>query len=168
MGRAGLLSRCLCTKSSPGGLVLPWPSRRSGTLNGFGSGAMPVTVAGYRQADGTMAPYSGSGVKGGSKPDAAAVSDRSAVLRGVLTAGTFSGAVAAVGGTSVAAPQVTRRVWADKPLCTDAVDFIRDEATKSQSHKPANGMAPVPDSQRAGAGRLAIPSGWESGWKPPD
>jgi hypothetical protein len=41
-------------------------------------------------------------------PDMAAVSEESPVLPGVLAAGTYSGSVAILSGTSVAAPQVTR------------------------------------------------------------
>ena len=43
-------------------------------------------------------------------PDAFAVSDRSAVHKGVLAAGTRTGSVYAMNGTSVAAPQVTRLI----------------------------------------------------------
>ena len=41
-------------------------------------------------------------------PDLAAVSEESPALAGVLAAGTYSGSVAILGGTSVAAPQITR------------------------------------------------------------
>ena len=96
-----------------------------------------IAVGGYRNSDGKPAPYSAAGSAGqppvssystgqrpkrvqlkhrtknsGGKlvdwPDLAAVSEESPALDGVLAAGTYSGSTAILGGTSVAAPQVTR------------------------------------------------------------
>lgn len=56
-------------------------------------------------------------------PDLAAVSERSPAVPGVLAAGTYSGSVAILTGTSVAAPQVTRAL----------ADQIANRATAEES-----------------------------------
>ena len=110
---------------------------REGTLNTYAYADGVIAVGGYRNSDDKPAPYSAAGSAGqppvssystsqrpkrvqlkhrtkdsGGKlvdwPDLAAVSEESPALDGVLAAGTYSGSTAILGGTSVAAPQVTR------------------------------------------------------------
>jgi hypothetical protein len=136
--------------------------RRAGTLNGLATGARTVVVAGLRKSDRTVARYSAAGPivvnpgtppfpipRPGPDPDAAAVSEDSPALRGILAAGTHSGAVVAMGGTSVAAPQVTRWIAGQmalgKAACRDEVDKLAAAAETA---------LPVPDPRRVGNGRL--------------
>jgi hypothetical protein len=109
------------------------PVTRQGTLSTYAYAEGVLAVGGYRLSDGQPAAYSSSG--GGAKrrtknaagravdaqgPDLAAVSEESPSLDGVLAAGTYSGSVAILNGTSVAAPQVTRAL-ADTIATGDSV-----------------------------------------------
>jgi hypothetical protein len=96
--------------------------RPQGTLNAYGFGEGTLLVAGYRASDNTPAAYSAAGAaymprrskgSGGRPlvgPDLAAVSDASPSLPGILGSGTYSGSVARLNGTSVAAPQAVRQL----------------------------------------------------------
>ena len=81
---------------------------RQGTLSAYAFAEGVLAVGGYRRSDGQPAAYSSAGREGARVPDLAAVSERSPSQGGVLAAGTYSGSVAILNGTSVAAPQVTR------------------------------------------------------------
>jgi hypothetical protein len=107
-------------------------TRRRRTLNAFATGRSSVVVSGVRGDLGRAAPYtslgagapdqpdSGVGPRPGREIDYYARCETSPARRGVLAAGTRSGSRVALGGTSVAAPQVTRvlveRVIAGRPL----------------------------------------------------
>ena len=76
-------------------------------------------IGGFRRSDYKASRYSGAGpivYPPGSVgpwrdgPDATAVSDDSPRCYGVLAAGTRTGSVCAMNGTSVAAPQITRMI----------------------------------------------------------
>jgi len=85
--------------------------RREGAINGLATSDGEVIVAGgYLRKEQRSSPYSAGGLTNGSRlgPDISAVSDDSAVHGGVLAAGTRSGSVAALTGTSVAAPAIAR------------------------------------------------------------
>ncbi|MGF6545818.1 S8 family serine peptidase [Paraburkholderia youngii] len=88
--------------------------RREGTLSSIATGEQTCVVGGYRREDLATAPYSSTGFGRQSQPpyragpDVAAVADRSIVRKGVLAAGTRSGAAIPFEGTSAAAPQVLR------------------------------------------------------------
>ncbi len=114
------------------------PVTRQGTLSSYVYAKGVLAVGGYRRFDGEPATYSSAGrqndcTKGAESsalagassasdahyrtseagkpldgPDLAAVSEESPALPGVLAAGTYSGSVAILAGTSVAAPQITR------------------------------------------------------------
>jgi hypothetical protein len=95
------------------------PITRQGTLSTYAYAEGTVVVAGYRRSDGKPATYSSSSGHGTKRannpsrgavdePDLAAVSEESPSLSGVLAGGTYSGSVAILNGTSVAAPQATR------------------------------------------------------------
>jgi hypothetical protein len=163
--------------------------RRSGTLNAIATGAATVAVAGYRYSDGLPATYSASGPEATDSaklnsgfrrsPDAMAVSDDSVTCRGVLAAGTRSGSVAAMNGTSVAAAYVTR-LLAEKEIPVDAAGLeaatrksfrqrVHDYADQQDSPNPLSELSSAPQTinrqqrkrpklpeQRAGGGRLEV------------
>jgi hypothetical protein len=86
--------------------------RRLQTLSGIATGDAPRIIGGYCNSDSYPARYSSHGthVRAGvpTGPDWLECSDDSDVLRGVHAAGTQSGSIAAMNGTSVSAPQATR------------------------------------------------------------
>lgn len=146
--------------------------RRLGTLNAIATSAKVITVAGYQRKNRRLAPYSSAGPAlpgpDGSPPregpDAAAVSDESRVVPGVLAAGAGSGSYVALNGTSVAAPQVTRYV-ADRyqaELNTPAnpgqapMDPKAEVRLKAESDEARHPDAPAVDAGRMGAGRMIL------------
>ena len=94
--------------------------RRSGNFNSIGTGARTVSVGGTRISDGSWARYSPRKPDPDASrperpgvvkvPDTHAYSDENPILLGLKAAGTRSGGVARLVGTSDAAPQVTRRI----------------------------------------------------------
>lgn len=107
------------------------PVRRQNSLNAVAGVGKTVTVAGYRATDGRPAPYSSSGRGFGRDvgrpwPDLACVSDDSPACFGRLAAGSGSGSVAAMQGTSFATAEATR-VVARKLM--DWLDAGADPAT---------------------------------------
>ncbi|HJW52406.1 MAG TPA: S8 family serine peptidase [Burkholderiaceae bacterium] len=86
--------------------------RRMQTLSGIATGDEPRIIGGYCNSDSYPAHYSSHGTRVRAAvttgPDWLECSDDSDVLRGVHAAGTQSGSVAAMNGTSVSAPQATR------------------------------------------------------------
>ncbi len=88
------------------------PVVRSGAINSYGSGALPILVGGYVEASGEPSVYSSSGPVNDMRfgPDLAAISDTSHIRPGVKGAGTMTGSVGSFGGTSVAAPAVTKKI----------------------------------------------------------
>lgn len=131
------------------------PVKRAGALNGIATGEKTVVVGGYQVGDGELARYSAGGpvptaVRDG--PDIAAASDVSAALPGLLGAGTRSGRRVRLNGTSVAAPQIARRIadgFADGTIQgpNDVQTFVRQLASESDG-RPAGTV----DRVRAGAG----------------
>jgi hypothetical protein len=86
--------------------------QRCGTLNSLATGRL-VDVVGSVDSQGKPAPYSSAQDTGGpaKKPQAhhvMAITDGSRAQLGILAAGTHSGSVVALRGTSMAAPQLTR------------------------------------------------------------
>jgi hypothetical protein len=78
--------------------------KRVGSTNAIATGEKTIIVVGEVLKDGKPARYSARR----SGRNISAVSDESIVLSGVLAAGTRSGSLVALNGTSVAAPQVAR------------------------------------------------------------
>ncbi|WP_162915124.1 S8 family serine peptidase [Desertibaculum subflavum] len=132
------------------------PVRRQRTLSAYAGGTDTIVVGGYRRSDGEPAIYSSSGPTDGGRvgPDLAAVSEESAAFRGLIGAGTQSGSVALLNGTSVAAPQVTRRL-ADLLAAGDGVaELIAEvEGFEKAPHGP-HGSYKAARPLRAGRGRL--------------
>ncbi|SFU19288.1 S8 family serine peptidase [Sedimentitalea nanhaiensis] len=107
--------------------------RRAGTISGFACASAPAVLAGIVQPDRTIAAYSSGGPTDNPDrmgPDASATTDDSPVLAGVLSAGSNSGSLVAMRGTSVAAPQAVRWIAAElRPSKHDGRTLIRDMAT---------------------------------------
>lgn len=88
-----------------------------GTINGLGTGNLPIAVGGYRLSDASVVDYSGSGsgehsIKG---PAGVAPSEQGLLLKGIPGAAVSSSGVARYWGTSVAAPIYAR--WYANFLC---------------------------------------------------
>jgi hypothetical protein len=133
------------------------PVRREGLLNAIATGASVVVVGGFRRKESTAALYSGGGpALSRQGPDALAVTEDSVVHGGVLAAGSRSGSIVAMGGTSVAAPQVTRWI-ADRLAASHAGDRgdVEDKAKYEELNRPAEPRLPA--RQRAGGGRIERP-----------
>jgi hypothetical protein len=88
------------------------PITHQGTLSAIGTGAQTVLVGAALDAVPPQpAAYTTSGpTPGRTTPDFSAIAEDGHAFGGVLAAGTASGSVVAMRGTSVAAPQVARRL----------------------------------------------------------
>ena len=112
------------TSGNPGSFVdhpnNPSPIRRSGSFNSIATGSKTISVGGIRVAGETWAKYSPRKPDPDASrpdrpglvkvPDTQAYSDENPILLGLKAAGTRSGGVARLVGTSDAAPQVTRKI----------------------------------------------------------
>ena len=94
--------------------------RRSGSFNSIATGARTISVGGTRISDGSWALYSPQKPDPDASrperpgvvkvPDSQACSDENPILLGLKAAGTRSGGMARLVGTSDAAPQITRKI----------------------------------------------------------
>jgi hypothetical protein len=99
----------------------PSPIRRSGSFNSLSTGSKTVNVGGVRMTGSTWAHYSPRKPNPDSTrlqrpgvvivPDTVAYSDDNPALLGLRAAGTRSGAVVRLVGTSASAPQLTRKLF---------------------------------------------------------
>jgi hypothetical protein len=132
----------------------PCPVKRASLVNAVATGRQVLTAGGYRERDLGVAEYSAGGpntpaeAAGFRKPDALLPSDTSRAHRGVLAAGSRSGAMLASSGTSAAAPQLARIV-ADQ--LEAKADSTRAGIKALAQARPAAPPLPVP---RGGWGRL--------------
>jgi hypothetical protein len=133
--------------------------RRSDTLNGMATGMMTITVAGYRRSDAQMAPYSScgrtsEGAQRNQLPNFAAPVEEGTSHRGTLAAGTRSGSIARLRGTSFAAPQVGRLIGDLAAEHVDAAERISIMAARDEARAPE--LSDTADFQigRRGCGRL--------------
>ncbi|MGE4047187.1 MAG: hypothetical protein AB7F35_20150 [Acetobacteraceae bacterium] len=134
---------------------------RQGTLSTYASAKGVLAVGGYRRSDGEPAVYSSAGRRQkdaggklmvGRMPDLAAVSEESPALPGVLAAGTYSGSVAVLSGTSVAAPQVTRAL-ADRIATRGGYSLVQPAAATERLLKAVRSREiSSPSSERYGSG----------------
>jgi hypothetical protein len=144
------------------------PLVRRGTISAMGTGREAVVIGGFRRGDYAASRYSGSGPIVSPPgfvgpwrvgPDVTAVADDSVALHGVLAAGTRSGSVFAMDGTSVAAPQITRLIaglmTAGLPSDRAAVQAI------ATTMDPAPPLPP----RRGGAGRIEMLPRNRERWK---
>jgi hypothetical protein len=149
----------------------PSDIRRRGTVNALATEQRAIVVGGFRRSDYTASRYSGAGpvatppvvLPRRRGPDAAAIADDSVALRGVLAAGTRTGSVVAMNGTSVAAPQVTRLIaeWMTSGSpCDRALLQAFAKANDTYPKRPK----PAPE-QRIGAGRIERPERVKLRWK---
>lgn len=138
----------------------PSAIKRYGSINAIATGRETVVIGGFRRSDYKASRYSGAGPIvyppgiGGpwrDGPDATAVADDSRALYGVLAAGTRTGSVCAMNGSSVAAPQVTRLI-AD--LMT--AGLASDRTAVQGIAKIVDPAPPLPP-ERGGAGRIEMP-----------
>ncbi|MGH1481714.1 MAG: hypothetical protein ACRBM6_23775 [Geminicoccales bacterium] len=126
--------------------------RREGTISGLATTDGEMIVAGgYIGKEDRPSPYSSGGPTNGTRigPDAMAVSHDSVAHRGRLAAGTRSGSVGALDGTSVAAPQIAR--WISENVARNDLPNRGDVELNAD---PFPGQ-PVPDPRR-GYGRIEI------------
>jgi hypothetical protein len=134
--------------------------RRVATINAYATGQSPIVIGGYLRKETVAAKYSSSGpASNPPRPDAMLVSEDSRIHKGVLAAGSRSGSVVAMGGTSVAAPQLARLIADDL-----AVGGQGDRATvqgwamADDPGPPPPPPAPLPlFGDRYGAGRIKRP-----------
>ena len=128
--------------------------KRAGTLNPIATGRHTIVIGGFRRKDLLPADYSGEGaVASRVGPDALAVSDHSIVHSGLLAAGTRSGSVIALTGTSLAVPQITRLVACLLAEGEPAVAPPLGPPLKRRKDRSARRPGPLPE-QRAGKGRI--------------
>lgn len=139
--------------------------RRAGTLSGFACGPSPLVIGALVQSNGDMSDYSAAGPITPPRnapvadayrtgPDASARADDSLVLQGVISAGSRSGSMVRLNGTSVAAPRVAR-FTANGMAGGAAGDraWIQNEAIAQDPTFPT--PTPTPPA-RVGSGRLNI------------
>lgn len=140
--------------------------RRSGTLNALATGKRTIVIGGLLKKQLRPAPYSAGGptttpatapFPNRSGPDALTVSDHSNAKPGVLAAGTRSGSVVPMNGTSVAAPRITRWVAEQLANGNKAGRYaVAKLATLNELNMPTDAPA-KPSVERGGSGRILLP-----------
>ncbi len=142
--------------------------KRDGTINAIATGHEPLVIGGFLRKELRPVEYSSGGPVTKSAaaslsrkgPDALSVSDDSAGHKGVLAAGTRSGTVIAMSGTSIAAPRITR--WVASKLAAGKVDArseLQNLANEFESGPPPLPPLPNrPDEKRGGKGRVLLNS----------
>lgn len=146
--------------TGPDPSIRPSYVRRRGSINALATEQRAIVIGGFRRSDYRPSRYSGAGpvatppkvAPQRTGPDAAAVADDSVALHGILGAGTRSGSVVAMNGTSVAAPQITRLIaqWMGSGLASDRTAVQNFAAVNDTFPSPAT---PRPN-ERIGAGRI--------------
>jgi hypothetical protein len=141
-------------------------TRRS-LINSIATGSAPVVIGGLLRKEMVVAKYSAggpilapceTGLVDPYRPDAVTPSEDSRVHRGLLAAGSRSGSIVDINGTSVAAPQITRSI-ADQLAQGNLGDrqAVQGWAAAQEPHPaPAPKIPPLPD-PRYGAGRILRP-----------
>jgi hypothetical protein len=147
---------------------------RARTINGIATGARTVVVGGCRAIDLKLVSYTAVGPvsrpQGCALPsrywgaDVTAPSEHSIGCGGVLATGTRSHSTVAINGTSVAAPQVTRRLaelmaaGGSGDRFQAIIEAIAQEISRVASIPPLiPPLEPVPNVMRGGAGRIELP-----------
>jgi hypothetical protein len=139
------------------------PVKRSGSMNAIATGKDTIVIGGLLRRELRPPAYSAGGPitkPAGATwphrcgPDALTVSDDSTVQSGVLAAGTHSGSVTAMNGTSVAAPLMTR--WIAGELAAGHRGNRR-AVWKLAYDKEVPLPPPKPEHDRGGAGRAPLP-----------
>ncbi|UWS06002.1 hypothetical protein K4K94_18010 (plasmid) [Phaeobacter inhibens] len=141
------------------------PIHRAGTLSGYACGKTPMVVAAFTQSNRLLSDYSAAGPitpsRGKKKanrlgPDAAALADDSPVLTGVLSAGSSSGSLTRMGGTSVAAPRVARLAV---QMTSEGVETDRNWLRSLAEAEDPDNKVPI---TRTGGGQvdISVDFGW--------
>jgi hypothetical protein len=149
--------------------------KRDGSINAIATGSRTIVAGGYLRKEkrvveyssgGPISPTGGTGKVNRQGPDALAPSDESWVHQGILAAGTRSGSVVVMNGTSVAAPQIARqiaekRATGDKRHGREIVEelgkpFERNYAAASVQGKQSDGSART-SQERVGSGFVVTP-----------
>ncbi len=137
--------------------------KRAGMINAIATGKETIVIGGllrkelrppYYSAGGPIATPAGASSPHRHGPDALTISDDSLVHAGVLGAGTRSGSVVAMNGTSVSAPLITR--WLAGELAKGRAGN-RKAVRKLAYNKEILLPAPKPSPERGGAGRIILP-----------
>ncbi len=156
----------------PGFLV-----RRFGSLNGMSTHRTVMVVGGYIESEHRVAPYSSAGslrkndetewaLMAGDQVNCVAACERSSTTFGISSIGTRSGTFFAMNGTSVAAPQVSRKLalsFIDKPVSTtgpdevgneleDTADYVARPKPEMEDYKAKNGTIKQKDKALIGSG----------------
>ena len=143
------------------------PVKRDGTMNAIATGKRTVVIGGLHSKEATTSIYSAGGLlptpanepQGFRKgPEALTVSEDSRVHGGILGAGTRSGSVVALGGTSVAAPRITRWIaetFSQPVAGPDAGD--RESVRLLGQARDAVLPGDTPSVERGGGGRIVFP-----------
>ncbi len=146
--------------------------KRAGFINAIATGGQTIVIGGFLRRELVAAKYSAGGpitvpasatVAHREGPDALAVSEDSTVHRGVLAAGSRSGSVSAMGGTSVAVPRIARWI-ADRmalgnpalPGDRGAVQTFASGQEAGATDRPPIVPPPPPNHPRYGAGRIEL------------
>ena len=138
------------------------PIRREATINSIATGRWAIVIGGYLRKERLLAKYSAAGTRAPPPPppprwpDAMTVSEDSRVHSGVRGAGSHSGSVITMGGTSVAAPQIARLIADDLAAGGDG-DWAAVAASVT---------IPLPQPERSGAGGIEPPPGWPPRYDP--
>jgi hypothetical protein len=139
------------------------PVKRAGSINAIATGRDTIVIGSLMREEQRAPPYSAGGaitkpVSATSPhrcgPDALTVSDDSVVRAGVLAAGTHSGSVVSMNGTSVAAPLMTR--WIASELAAGRRGNRRAVWKLVNDHEILL-LTPKPSPERGGAGRAPLP-----------
>jgi hypothetical protein len=132
--------------------------RADGSFNSIANGLRTVVVGGYVGSTGDVASYSGGGPTRGlrSGPTLLAPSEQSPTQHGLLAAATSGVDKVRINGTSVAAPQVTRRIASSLSRCSgNGPPRLTPEQCLDCLLARARGPAPgEPSLPREGRGRL--------------
>ena len=132
--------------------------RRGGTLSAFACGEEPLIIGAVMAQELKPASYSAAGAAPRiANPDAAAVAEDSKVHFGVLASATRSGSVSAMNGTSVAAPQITRRLAA--AMAAGSIDAGNTPRDWLAGVAQAGPVSPLFTPERTGDGVVMYSSG---------
>jgi hypothetical protein len=139
------------------------PIKRGGLMNAFATGSLTIAIGGFRGGTrwgpGERSWRAWERSAGGPLarrrrgPDALAISEDSEACHGRLGAGTRSGRLVAMNGSSVAAPQVANFL-VEEAAAGRAIDraAVRREAARQETTPPPRPPRPKP--QRGGRGRI--------------
>lgn len=138
------------------------PVQRASTINAIATGQQPPVLGGFLRKEMRVAKYSSAGpitpaqaaaAPDPYRPDAVLPTDDSLVHYGLLAAGSRSGSVVAMNGTSVAAPQIARAIANDL-----AAGGNGDRAAvRGLVNCNPTSPTPPPMADRSGAGGINLP-----------